>query len=330
MTITGVVIKNIIRKLLAGQDYRIEIITLIDAEFLQYVVDFFKRVAHAKLDNQSVTIDWYKKELLDSGLPKEEIAIHSGLNMKTISNMYNSERREIVLEASIEHYETLYNAIESLTAEDDINISLTIKLRSVSVELNVSESLIVINTIAVKRAALRGGLWSTAGKQVEKPLMTTLCALFRVPRRHFDQSGLPTSNREVDFYLFDDRGARRRCEVKLMGKGNPESADGAIARANDIFVADKLSESNKEELDSRNILWVELRDEQGYKRFEQVLHALSIPYTSFTGDVQRALDIILPVVLTDDVQQSVTPDVVVHEKLGVYSSEFLVEFDDEF
>ena len=157
MTITGIVIKNIIRKLLAGQDYRAEIITLIDAQFLQYVVDFFKRVAYAKLENQPVTIDWYKKELLDSGLPKEEIAIHSGLNMKTISNMYNSGRREVVLEASIEHYETLYNAIESLTAEDDINISLTIKFRSVSVELDVNESLIVINTIAVKRAALTGG-----------------------------------------------------------------------------------------------------------------------------------------------------------------------------
>ena len=42
MTITGAVIKNIIRKLLAGEDYRAEIVALIDAEFLQYVVDFFR------------------------------------------------------------------------------------------------------------------------------------------------------------------------------------------------------------------------------------------------------------------------------------------------
>ncbi len=34
MTLTGQVIKNIIKKLLKGDDYRIEIITLINAEFL--------------------------------------------------------------------------------------------------------------------------------------------------------------------------------------------------------------------------------------------------------------------------------------------------------
>ncbi len=57
MTLTGIVIKNIIRKLLAGEDYRSEIVTLLDAEFLQYVIDFFKRVACAKLDNKDVTVD---------------------------------------------------------------------------------------------------------------------------------------------------------------------------------------------------------------------------------------------------------------------------------
>ena len=66
MTLTGIVIKNIIRKLLSGQDYRSEIVTLLDAEFLQYVVDFFKRVACGKLDNKEVTVDWYKNEFLNS------------------------------------------------------------------------------------------------------------------------------------------------------------------------------------------------------------------------------------------------------------------------
>ena len=60
MTITGVVVKNIIRKLILRQDYRSEVVALIDAKFLQYVVDFFKRIALAKLDNQDVTVDWYK------------------------------------------------------------------------------------------------------------------------------------------------------------------------------------------------------------------------------------------------------------------------------
>jgi len=62
---------------------------------------------------------------------------------------------------------------------------LTIKFKGVSVDLNINESLIVINSLAVKRAALRGGLWSTAGKRVEKPLMQTLCKLYDVPNENY-------------------------------------------------------------------------------------------------------------------------------------------------
>lgn len=54
------------------------------------------------------------------------------------------------------------------------------------------------------------------------------------------------------------------CEVKLMGKGNPESADAVIARDNRVFVADKLSDLNKSQLTSLGLEWVELRDTNGY------------------------------------------------------------------
>lgn len=73
MTLTDTVTQRIITKLIKGQDYRIEIVTLIDAEFLQYVIDFFKRIVDAKLKNHNVTIDWYKKELLDSTLSSDDI-----------------------------------------------------------------------------------------------------------------------------------------------------------------------------------------------------------------------------------------------------------------
>lgn len=331
MTLTGIVIRNIIRKLLTGQDYRSEIVTLLDAEFLQYVVDFFKRVACAKLDNKDVTIDWYKKEFLNSdSFSPEEIAIHSGLNKKTIKNMYNSTSKKIMLEASLEHYETLYEAIISLTEQDDLDVILTIKFRDVSVDLNINESLIVINTLAVKRSALRGGLWSTAGKQVEKPLMATLCALFQVPQKYYDQGNLPDSQRESDFYLFNDTGEGFPCEVKLMGKGNPESADAVYARDSRVLVANTLSDLNKEQMDANDILWVELKEIEDYKRFEQVLNALSIPNKSFTGDLQSALDKILPAVIqSDEIQDSVTPEAVLRERErdDDSSPQLLVDFE---
>ena len=297
MTLTEKVTKNIIIKLVKGQDYRIEIVTLINATFLQYAIDFFKRVVDAKLKNEKVTTDWYKKEFLNPDLPSNEIAIHSGLNKKTIMNMYNSAKKEIVIDAANEHYDALYEAIQSLVDTDgEIDITLTIKLRGVSVDLNVSESLIAINTLAVKRAELRGGLWSTAGKRVEKPLMITLCKIYGVADEFYkikvDNQEVDNDidfEREIDFYLVDPKVSKEyKCEVKLMGRGNPESADAVIARDSKVFIADKLSDTNKKQLNKLKIEWVELHD--GYQRFERVLSNLKIPHSDFKGDIDYKLE----------------------------------------
>lgn len=295
MTLTEEVAKNIIRKLLKGADYRIEIVTLINAEFLQFAIDFFKKIIDAKLNNKDVTVDWYKEAFLHGNLSKGEIAINSGLNMKTIGNMFNSTSRQVVIDASNEHYDTLYNSIKNLVEkEHELELTLTLKFQGVSVDLNVSESLIVINTLAVQRAALRGGLWSTAGKRVEKPLMQTLCKLYEVPEENYKLRVINTAIieetfvREIDFYLCNN-GQDYKCEVKLMGKGNPESADAVIARDSKVFIADKLSTTNKSQLDSRDVYWVELRDTDGYKRFKKVLEDLEIPHKEYTGDIEEDL-----------------------------------------
>ena len=296
MTITDQVAKNIIRKLLKGEDYRIEVITLINAEFLQFTIDFFKRIVDAKLKSKNITVDWYKKEFLNPSLPARDIAINAGLNKKTIHNMFNSSTKEIVIDASNEHYDTLYVTIKNLVeSEHDLDLTLTIKFKGVSVDLNVSESLIVINTLAVKRAELRGGLWSTAGKRVEKPLMQTLCKLYDVPDNNYaikikDRLVQDSDfEREVDFYLVEGKN-QYKCEVKLMGRGNPESADAVIARDSKVFVADKLSETNKKQLDSLGIEWVELRNDKGFQRFEIVLNHLRIPHGKLALNIDQKLE----------------------------------------
>jgi len=298
MTITEHVAKNIIKKLLQGDDYRIEIVTLIDAEFMQYAIDFFKKIVDAKLKNKNITVDWYKKEFLNPNLTAKEITINSGLNKKTIHNMFNSSTKEIVIDASNQHYDVLYESIKELVdTEQELELKLTIKLKGVSVDLNIGESLIVINTLAVKRAELRGGLWSTAGKRVEKPLMQTLCKLYGVPEENYSLKikgkivKEDAFEREIDFYLVDNKN-QYKCEVKLMGIGNPESADAVIARDSKVFVADKLSDTNKKQLDSRNVEWVELRSEGGYKKFKNVLNHLKIPHVDLPEDTDKKLELI--------------------------------------
>ena len=44
MTLTDQVVKNIIKRLIKGQDYRIEVVALINAEFLQFAIKKKKKL----------------------------------------------------------------------------------------------------------------------------------------------------------------------------------------------------------------------------------------------------------------------------------------------
>lgn len=298
MTLTDKVIKNIVKRVIMGKDYRIEIVNLINAEFLQFIIGFFKKIVDLKLKNKNVA-DWYKKEFLNKGLTKEEIAINSGLNVKTITNMHRTATKEIVIDAANEHYDSLYKLIKDLIdTEEDLSLTLTIKFGGVSVDLTINETLIVINALAVKRAALRGGAWSTAGKTAEKVLMKTLCELYKVPSVNYDNSVFIKDknkkvDREIDFFLKNNLGEKFLCEIKLMGQGNPESADAIFARSSDVFVADTLSQQNKNQADKLGVVWVELRTENGYRRLTKVFDRFDIPYKDYEGNLEKDLDIIL-------------------------------------
>uniref|UniRef100_UPI003C6FAF13 CfrBI family restriction endonuclease n=1 Tax=Campylobacter showae TaxID=204 RepID=UPI003C6FAF13 len=88
-------------------------------------------------------------------------------------------------------------------------------------------------------------------------------------------------DREVDFKLYNSKKDKEfRVEVKLMGKGNPESADAVIARESKIFVADTLSEQNKNQLKSLGVEFLELKNNENcVDDFKKILEKLDIPFS---------------------------------------------------
>ncbi|MDX2076352.1 MAG: CfrBI family restriction endonuclease [bacterium] len=285
--------QRIITHLLKNEDHRTVILALINAQFLEYAIQFFIKVAEAKMRNKDIDGDWYKREFITNPeLSTNDMIINAGLNKKTVENIYKTANRQLVIEIVPKFYDELLAVIQTLTTQNsELDLTLNIKFRGISVDLNINESLIVINTLAVKRAQLRGGAWSTLGKQIEKPLMLTLCALFGVSAQNYRLVGKTGQGREVDFYLLTE-DKEYPCEIKLMGKGNPEVADAIFARQSAIFIADKLSDLNKSQSETRDVLWVELSAPQGYQRFYTILQTLNIPSSPFDGD----LDIALPAI----------------------------------
>ena len=271
-------VARIIMSVLSGGDHRDIVVDIIDAAFVSEAISFFEQVVRAKVNAQTISVDWYRKHFLREGIDKQDFATNGGLNMKTIENKHKSTRRELVIDEALQHYEKFVDLVESL-CDSDISVDLSITFRDVTVHLDLNESLIVINALAVKRAAIRGGMWSTVGKQVERPLMEVLCRLFDVPERYFTRTvEEDDSIREIDFYLLPPDGSNARCEVKLMGKGNPESLDSVFANKSKVAVVSTLSQTNITQLNENDILWTQLQVSNGFLRFQRTLAALGLPH----------------------------------------------------
>ena len=285
------VINATVEKLICGADYRQEIFNAINTKFLDFTLDFFRKIVDAKLNNTAINLDWYKIHFLNAqNSTKDEIAIYSGMNSKTIQNIYGTTSKELVIDVANQNYDYLKNLIKQLESDaaDDLNIQIKITKNGVSVDLTLSESLLVLNALATKKIALRGGAWSAIGKKVEKPLLIKLCNLCGVPAENYNAENFVKDktkdfDREIDFKLYSRNFKEYFCEVKLMGRGNPESADAVIARNSDIFIADTLSEQNKNQLKSRKIFWLELKNHTAkdiLNQFKNILQNLDIPFSN--------------------------------------------------
>lgn len=61
MTFENNVIESTINRLLKGEDYREEVVKSINAVFLDFTINFFKKIVEAKMGDKGITLDWYKK-----------------------------------------------------------------------------------------------------------------------------------------------------------------------------------------------------------------------------------------------------------------------------
>ena len=283
------VVLSTVEKLICGADYRQEIFNAINTKFLDFTLEFFRKIVDAKLNNTAINLDWYKNHFLnETNYSKEEITIFSGMNTKTIQNIYGSTNKSLVIDVANQNYNYLKDLIRQLEndAAEDLNIQIKITKNGVSIDLTLAESLIVLNALATKKIALRGGAWSAIGKKAEKPLLIKLCKLVGVPQENYNAENFVKTaevDREVDFKLYSRNFKEYRCEVKLMGRGNPESADAVIARDSDIFIADTLSEQNKRQLEQRGVFWLELKNHSTadiLNRFKAILKNLDIPFSN--------------------------------------------------
>ncbi|GHT09011.1 hypothetical protein AGMMS49532_05660 [Endomicrobiia bacterium] len=92
------VIDSAVSKLVKGDDYRDEVVNAINVSFLDFAVDFFKKIVAVKIQENNVDLVWYKKHFIAAdNISPDDKAIFAGINKKTITNMRGSATKKIAI-----------------------------------------------------------------------------------------------------------------------------------------------------------------------------------------------------------------------------------------
>lgn len=268
--------------------YRDEVINAVNAQFFDFTLKFFHEIVDAKFYGHDINLEWYREHFIDGdNVSPEDALIYAGLKRKTITNIYGTSAREVMINAARNNFAYLRAILDELENDsaNDLAVSISISHNDITVRLSLTESLLVINALATKKLQIRDEAWGAIGKRVEKPLLDELCRRSGVPEEFIDRKNFRRDrnlpyDRETDYRLKSIAGKTYRVEVKLMGRGNPESADMTIARDTDIFIADTLSAQSQSQLKERGTEFLTLRgNDRIIQDFTEILDRLNIPHS---------------------------------------------------
>lgn len=272
-------IDKIIISVLKGKDYRPYVLATINKRFIDTAYSLLKKIVEARENNKSP--DWWINELVDkSSISKKELLWFVGLNNKTVTNMANTSKREVCIDLGKENIESikmLSNEIEKM--HDGLPyIEIRLKYGKKELILTEQESILLLNTISAMKLTIQGGAWSEVGKKVEKKLLFTIFELLGIPSKNYilvsdemKKRGF-VGNREIDgILLSDDKKKVIQIEFKLLGIGNPEIGDEALAREVGLFLVDRMTTMMIEEGKKKGVNIIELRDPKALSKIQEYL-----------------------------------------------------------
>lgn len=264
-------ISKIIHSILTGQDYRTYVLATINKRFVDKVQELTAEIFEYKRKGDN----WLEKLLDDTYQEKGKenkfkLLWFGGLNEKTVKNMTGgTSKKEVCLDLGKKNIEALRLLLKEFESGENLyQIKIIIRKDDEQIELDDVESLFFVNIISAMKLTIQGGAWSEVGKKTEKGLLFTIFQLLQVPEDDyvliFDEmkkKGL-VENREIDAIVFSRDKEPLTVELKLLGIGNPEIGDEALARKVDLFLIDRLTEMMKRESEKIGVKVIEFRQEK--------------------------------------------------------------------
>jgi len=266
-------ISKIIHSILTGQDYRTYVLATINKRFIDKVEELTAEIFEYKKRGDN----WLEKLLEDTSKKqgkenKFKLLWYSGLNDKTVKNITGgTSKKEVCLEIGKRNLESFRLLLSKIENESLYKIKIIIKKGNEQVVLDDLESILFVNIISAMKLTIQGGAWSEVGKQTEKILLYVIFSILKIPEQDyiliFDEmkkKGL-VENREIDAIVFNKNNEHITIELKLLGIGNPEIGDEALARKVDLFLIDRLTEMMIKESEKIGVKVIEFRQENPLK-----------------------------------------------------------------
>lgn len=274
-------ISKIIYSILTGQDYRTYVLATINKRFIDKAQELISEVFEHKRRGgnwlEKLLEDTFKKKGKEN---KFKLLWFGGLNDKTVKNMTGgTSTKEVCLDLGRKNIEALKILLKEFDSGENLyQLRIIIRKGKEQVELDEVESIFFVNIISAMKLTIQGGAWSEVGKKTEKGLLFVIFRLLKVPEDNYiltteemKKKGL-VENREIDAIVFSKNKEPLTIELKLLGIGNPEIGDEALARKVSLFLIDRLTEMMKEESEKIGIKVIEFRQENSlmemYKFFK--------------------------------------------------------------
>ena len=293
-------IGDIVYSVLQGEDYRKYVMATINERFINEVAKILIIAAKYK---EKYGNQWLNKLIASlfetSGKSaKRRLTWVVGLNEKTIHNIAGTTRKEVIVELGKANIEGIRLLVQDMLSQGGPNSELIIKYKEHEIKFSSEETFLLFNTIATARLTIQGGAWSEVGKQVEKALLYVLFNLLKVPSKNYilDQEKISEkakklgTPRDIDGILVNINNEYLTVELKLLGIGNPEIIDEALARNPNLFITDQSTPMMKKEVKKRGITIIVLRENKfagTIKKLAEFFNKYKVPYSADPEEVAK-------------------------------------------
>jgi len=255
-------VEEVVDAILEGRMFR----EIVLKELFRRTIREVGRLIEIIVSQKTDETDWWKKRLIEeySG-NTDDLIRFGGLYRKTIRNIRRRASREVCREECMISYDIIEKLLDEIEGEIP-SLSIDIEFHGEKVRLSSHDAYRLLLTVISIGGAVRGGIWSEIGKRAGP----------RILKRIFGELGIAESRllnpnfyytlevvnegRETDAEIFYMGKRVHRVEIKLLGIGNPEIGNEAIARRCDIFLVDDLTTLMKEQAKQHGVRVILLKN----------------------------------------------------------------------